>query len=45
MISSKNRHFSDQEIAELLAKQGISLARRTVAKYRNELNLGTSYTR
>jgi RNA polymerase sigma-54 factor len=45
MISSKNRHFSDQEIAELLAKQGIPLARRTVAKYRNELNIGTSYTR
>jgi RNA polymerase sigma-54 factor len=45
MISGENRRFSDQEIAELLAKQGIPLARRTVAKYRNELDLGTSYTR
>jgi RNA polymerase sigma-54 factor len=45
MISGENQHFSDQEIAELLAKQGIPLARRTVAKYRNELDLGTSYTR
>jgi RNA polymerase sigma-54 factor len=45
MISGESRHFSDQEIAELLAKQGIPLARRTVAKYRNELDLGTSYTR
>jgi RNA polymerase sigma-54 factor len=45
MISSENRHFSDQEISEILAKQGIPLARRTVAKYRNELDLGTSYTR
>jgi RNA polymerase sigma-54 factor len=45
MISGGNRHFSDQEIAELLAGQGIPLARRTVAKYRHELDLGTSYTR
>jgi RNA polymerase sigma-54 factor len=45
LISAENRHFSDQEIAGLLAKQGISLARRTVAKYRSELDLGSSYTR
>jgi RNA polymerase sigma-54 factor len=45
MISGENRHVSDQEIAALLAKQGIPLARRTVAKYRSELDLGTSYTR
>ena len=31
--------YSDQEIAELLAGQGVSIARRTVAKYRDELQL------
>ncbi|MDR2402767.1 MAG: RNA polymerase factor sigma-54 [Spirochaetaceae bacterium] len=45
LIRSEARHLSDQEIADILAKQGISLARRTVAKYRNELDLGSSYTR
>jgi RNA polymerase sigma-54 factor len=45
MISAENRHFSDQEIADLLGRRGISLARRTVAKYRSELDLGSSYTR
>jgi RNA polymerase sigma-54 factor len=45
LLADRNRHCSDQEIAELLAGQGIPLARRTVAKYRNELDLGTSYTR
>jgi RNA polymerase sigma-54 factor len=45
LITGEKRHFSDQEIAGLLAKQGIPLARRTVAKYRNELDLGSSYTR
>jgi RNA polymerase sigma-54 factor len=45
LISSEARHFSDQEITGLLAQRGIPLARRTVAKYRNELDLGSSYTR
>jgi RNA polymerase sigma-54 factor len=45
IISAENRRFSDQEIAEILARRGIPLARRTVAKYRNELDLGSSYTR
>lgn len=45
LISGDARHFSDQEIADLLAKRGIPLARRTVAKYRRELDLGSSYTR
>jgi RNA polymerase sigma-54 factor len=45
LISDEERHFSDQEIAGLLAKRGIPLARRTVTKYRNELDLGSSYTR
>jgi RNA polymerase sigma-54 factor len=37
--------LSDQKIVELLAKRGIPLARRTVAKYRAELDLGSSYER
>ncbi|MDR0562524.1 MAG: RNA polymerase sigma-54 factor, partial [Spirochaetaceae bacterium] len=45
LISDEARRYSDQELVGLLAKQGISLARRTVAKYRNELELGSSYTR
>jgi RNA polymerase sigma-54 factor len=45
LISIEDRHFSDQEIAGILAKRGIPLARRTVAKYRKELDLGSSYTR
>jgi RNA polymerase sigma-54 factor len=31
--------LSDKEIVELLSKRGIPIARRTVAKYRNELNI------
>lgn len=31
--------FSDKEIAEILQKQGIDIARRTVAKYREELKI------
>ena len=31
--------FSDQEIAELLAEHGVAIARRTVAKYRDELHV------
>ena len=32
-----SRPLSDQKLAELLAEQGIRIARRTVAKYRTEL--------
>jgi RNA polymerase sigma-54 factor len=31
--------YSDQEIADVLAEEGIALARRTVAKYRDELQI------
>jgi RNA polymerase sigma-54 factor len=31
--------YSDQDIAELLAAEGVAIARRTVAKYRDELHL------
>jgi RNA polymerase sigma-54 factor len=45
IIEADERRLSDQELADLLAHQGIVLARRTVSKYRNELDLGSSYTR
>ena len=31
--------LSDQALTELLAKQGIAVSRRTVAKYREELDI------
>ena len=37
---------SDQKISDSLQeKYGISIARRTVAKYRKELDIGSSYNR
>ena len=45
IISSEKRRLSDQDIVGLLEKKGITLARRTVAKYRGELELGSSYSR
>jgi RNA polymerase sigma-54 factor len=45
IIAEESRHLSDQDIADLLARKGIPLARRTVAQYRNELDLGSSYDR
>ncbi len=45
IIQSEEGSLSDQDIADLLARKGIPLARRTVAKYRKELDLGSSYTR
>jgi RNA polymerase sigma-54 factor len=40
-----DKHLSDQKISDLLKKQGINIARRTVAKYRNELDIDSSYRR
>jgi RNA polymerase sigma-54 factor len=45
IIEVENRLLSDQEISALLHQKGIALARRTVAKYRKELDMGSSYTR
>ena len=45
IITAENRLLSDQEISALLHQKGIALARRTVAKYRKELDMGSSYTR
>ncbi|MDR0495330.1 MAG: RNA polymerase factor sigma-54 [Treponema sp.] len=45
LVSADQQNLSDLDISGLLAQRGISLARRTVAKYRKELDLGSSYTR
>jgi len=37
--------LSDQKVSDLLAEKGIKIARRTVAKYRSELNVASSYQR
>ena len=38
--------YSDQKISELLQKRGIKVSRRTVAKYRQEMNIpASSYRR
>ena len=38
-------NLSDQKISDLLARRGIKIARRTVAKYRKELDISSSYER
>lgn len=43
--SESGKHLSDQKISDLLAQRGIKIARRTVAKYRKELNIDSSYER
>jgi RNA polymerase sigma-54 factor len=40
-----NEPFSDNEIVEILSERGIPIARRTVAKYRTELNILPSHMR
>ena len=37
----KNKPMSDQEIADMLAKDGLRIARRTVAKYRDQLGINS----
>jgi len=41
----KNKILSDDKISEILAQEGIKIARRTVAKYRESLNIPTSAER
>ena len=43
--SGAEKRISDQKVCDLLARRGINLARRTVAKYRKELDLPSSYHR
>lgn len=42
---NSSAHLSDQKISEILAQRGIKIARRTVAKYRKELKISSSYER
>jgi len=41
----KNKPLNDDDIKELLAKQGINITRRTVTKYRKEMNIPNSRVR
>jgi RNA polymerase sigma-54 factor len=45
IIRGETRSLSDAEIVSALAARGIELARRTVAKYRAQLDIGSSYAR
>lgn len=42
---SSEKKLSDQKIADELKKKGVQIARRTVAKYRGELDIMSSYDR
>jgi RNA polymerase sigma-54 factor len=42
---SSEKRLSDQKIADELKKRGVQIARRTVAKYRAELDIMSSYDR
>lgn len=39
------KKLSDQKLSEMLLERGIKVARRTVAKYRSQIGLGSSYER
>lgn len=43
--SGSKKNLSDQKIVDKLAEKGITVARRTVAKYRSELNILSSFDR
>lgn len=45
LIEKEEKPLSDSQIAKLLKAQGINIARRTVAKYREELNIPPSLQR
>jgi len=42
---NKEKPFSDQKVTDLLKKDGISITRRTIAKYRNQLKILSSKSR
>ena len=47
LIDNENHEkpYSDQEIAEILSARNICISRRTVAKYRKEMGISTTYER
>ena len=42
---NKKKPYSDDEIVNILNNKNITISRRTVSKYRKELNIPTSYNR
>ncbi|MDR3184310.1 MAG: RNA polymerase factor sigma-54 [Prevotellaceae bacterium] len=42
---NKKHPYSDEELSEMLQKEGFTFARRTIAKYREQLNIPTSRMR
>ena len=44
-ILEAGKNLSDQKVSDLFEKRGIKIARRTVAKYRKELDISSSYER
>lgn len=45
LISNEQRPLTDQELVEMLRSRGFDVARRTVAKYRNQLGILASTLR
>lgn len=47
IIQSENKQhpLSDADLAKMLSEKGLDCARRTIAKYRSELNLGNAHQR
>jgi len=43
--NTSGKKLSDQKISNMLLERGIKVARRTVAKYRGELDISSSYSR
>ena len=44
-ICQSDGKMSDQKIADELARRGIKMARRTVAKYRLQMNIASGFER
>ncbi len=42
---NQDKPYSDQKLAEMLSAEGVTVARRTVAKYREELGIDPSWAR
>ncbi len=45
IADEEGARLTDMQIMEILAKRGINIARRTVSKYRNELDITSSFQR
>jgi RNA polymerase sigma-54 factor len=45
ILANESGNISDLKLAEILNEKGIKISRRTVTKYRNQLNITNSYNR